>query len=297
MGVLAVCLQGQRLEIQKLSPSVADSAPGNHLFKKGKPMNTRKKISLAVLGAMSFLQFSGIVMAADKKEPTINLAVSALTKYVWRGFANSNDSLVLQPSATVAFQGFSANVWGNLDTDPYASSSQHWTETDFTLAYDYNLGPVGLTAGYIYYNPDGTADTQEVFGRVAVHSLLTPTLTVYRDFDHLPGWYATLGVSQGVPITKDLALNLGAQIGYLNTDDASSYAEIDNPSNAYRGFHDGLLSASLPIPFSQTISLTPVLNYSFPLANDAKDLIKAGTPFSDGHSDFLYGGVTVAMAF
>ncbi|MDD5759521.1 MAG: hypothetical protein PHI06_10625 [Desulfobulbaceae bacterium] len=263
-----------------------------------------KKISLAVLGTLCCVQLSGSAMAGEDK-PTANLSVSALSKYVWRGFAESKDSLVLQPSMTVAYKGVSANLWGNVDSDlyssdPAASTTNSWTETDFTLAYDWNMGQVGLTAGYIYYGFDGIPDTQEVFARATWHTLLTPTLTVYRDYDNLAGWYLTLGVSHSVPITEKLGLSLGAQVGYLDAEDASSYPEYNgdtNTGNAYNGFHDGLLSASVAIPVTEYISITPSLNYSFPLTSDAGDLISAYTPFSGGHDNFVYGGITAAMAF
>ena len=260
-------------------------------------MNTRIKISLAMLGAVSCM-LAGRVAMAEEDKPTANLAVSALSKYVSRGFELSKNSIVLQPAATVAYKGFSANIWGNEDTNVYArgaegGDSNNWTETDVTLAYDWTMGPVGLTAGYIYYSLLGP-DTQEVYGRAALHTLLTPTLTVYRDYDHFAGWYATFGVSHTVPITEKIGLSLGAQIGYLAADDASSYAKVTNPTETYTGFHDGLLSASIAIAMNQYITVTPVLNYSFPLTNSARDLIKADG--YGGSSDFLYGGVTVSIA-
>ncbi len=278
-------------------------------------MKTRKKISLTelgvlgVLGTMCCLQFGGVAMAEEEK-PTASVAVSALSKYVWRGFELSKDSIVLQPSMTVAYKGFSANVWGNVDTDYYVqgtenSNTNYWNETDFTLAYDWTMGPVGLTAGYIYYGLDGIPDTQEVFGRAAWNTLLTPTLSVYRDFDDLPGWYLTLGVSHSVPITDGIGLNLSAQVGYLAADDARSYAEVDpsnwtNTDNSYSGFHDGLLSVAVPIPVNEYISITPVVSYSFPLTGDAADHLiemKSLDGGGSGNNDFIYGGVTVSMAF
>ena len=207
-------------------------------------METKKKINIAVFGALCCLQFSGVAMAeenepstippdlakqhvpsvtiAEADKPTANLAVAALSKYVWRGFEMTKDSIVLQPSMTVAYKGFSANIWGNEDTKVYAKgvegeNSSNWTETDLTLAYDWSMGPVGLTAGYIYYSLIGL-DSQEVFGRATLHTLLTPTLTVYRDYDHFAGWYVTLGVSHSVPITDKIGLNLGAQVGYLKAE-------------------------------------------------------------------------------
>lgn len=275
-------------------------------------METRKKISLAVLGAVCCLQFGGIALAEEDK-PTANLSLSALSKYVWRGFEYSKDSIVLQPSMTVAYKGFSANVWGNEDLDVYHSpvasepvDTNNWTETDLTLAYDWSVGPLGLTAGYIYYSLIGF-DSQEVFGRATLRTLLTPTLTVYRDYDHFAGWYVTLGVSHSVPLTKEIGLNLGAQVGYLSADDASSCQEYNGvgnavPNEAYSGFHDGLLTASIAIPVSQYVTITPVLNYSFPLTSNAGDLIESvsmeyAKTGSGGNNDFVYGGLTVSMAF
>jgi hypothetical protein len=273
-------------------------------------MKTKKKISLAVLGALCFLQFGGVALAEEDK-PTASLAVAALSKYVWRGFEYSKDSIVIQPSATVAYKGFSANLWGNVDTDVYVQGptwedSASWTETDFTLAYDWTMGPVGLTAGYIYYGLDGVEDTQEIFAKAALKVLLTPTLTVYRDYDFYPGWYATLGVSHTVPITEKIGLSLGAQVGYLSADDDSSYAEYDGVNkatgDAYSGFHDGLLTASIAIPVADYITITPVVNYSFPLTSDAGDLIETYSQEvldgdASGDDNYIYGGVTVSMAF
>lgn len=269
-------------------------------------METRKKISLVALGALCCLQFSGVAMAEDEK-PTASLAVSALSKYVWRGFELSKDSVVVQPSMTVAYKGFSANAWGNVDTDFYQGGNTNmWNETDFTLAYDWALEPVGLTVGYIYYGIDGAEDTQEIFGRAALHTLLTPTLSVYRDYDHLPGWYLTLGVSHSLPVNDKVSLSLGAQVGYLDADEASSYSEYNGAgiatTSAFSGFHDGLLSVSAAIPVTEYVSITPVLSYSFPLTSEARDLIETSSynfvnTGADGDSDFIYGGVTLSMAF
>lgn len=267
----------------------------------------KKKISLAVLGTLCCVQFGGTAMAEEDK-PTASLAVSALSQYILRGFELSKDSIVLQPTMVVAYKGFSATAWGNVDTSYYVpgpnEDTNYWNETDFTLAYDWTMGPVGLTAGYIYYGLDGIPDTQEVFARAAWHALLTPTLSVYRDYDNLAGWYITLGVSHSVPITDKIGVNLSAQVGYLDAADASSYGEV-NAANwtytgkAYSGLHDGLLSVSVPVPIAEYITVTPVLSYSFPLTGDAADLIEMKSLAGGGSGDnnFIYGGVTVSMAF
>lgn len=266
-------------------------------------MEARKKISLVVLGALCCMQFGGVAMAEEEK-PTADLSVSALSKYVWRGFELSKDSVVIQPSLTVGYKGFSVNAWGNVDTDVYSavpnvSTSNAWNETDLTVAYDWSMGMVDLTAGYIYYGLDGLEDTQEVFAGAALNVLLTPTLKVYRDFDHAPAWYVTLGVSHTVPLCETIGLDLGAQVGYLSADDVNDYEEVNSAlvgtGDAYSAFHDGLLTASVTIPVTEYISVTPGINYSFPLTDKSGDFLESAS--LSGKNDYVYGGITVSMAF
>lgn len=75
---------------------------------------------------------------AEEEVPSADLSVAVLSDYIWRGQELSYDSIVVQPSMTVSYMGFSANLWGNLDTDPYAPGEDdpaNWSETDFTLSY------------------------------------------------------------------------------------------------------------------------------------------------------------------
>ncbi|NOX24845.1 MAG: hypothetical protein GXP59_01770 [Deltaproteobacteria bacterium] len=263
-----------------------------------------KKTVVIMATALCVGAAAGTALAAAK--PTADVSVDALSKYVWRGFELSRDSMVLQPSMTVAYNGFSANLWSNLDTNSFTDNTNSWTETDMTLSYERSLGMVDLSGGYIYYGLDGAADSQEIYVSAALNTMLTPTLTIYRDYDSFPGWYITLGISHSVPIKDDIALDLGAQIGYLAADEASSYGVVVNgaqsATDAYSAFHDGLLTASVTFPVSKYVSITPKLNYSFPLTSKASDLIEVtsfgynGT-MGSGHDSFLYGGVNIDLSF
>lgn len=264
-----------------------------------------KKLLVGVAATgVCFSMLSGLAFAADAEEdkPTADLTVAALSQYVWRGFAYSKDSVVVQPSMTVGYKGFSANLWGNLDTDRWNTNGQDsnsLTETDLTMSYGWAMGPVNLSAGYIYYAFDSATDTQEVYLSATLDTLLKPTLKVYRDMDHYAGWYLSLGVSHSLPLTEELNLDLGAQVGYLVADEASSYADPNDASKAFSNFHDGLLSAAVKIPVNKYFSVTPQVYYSFPLSSDAKDMLKmSNTGTVDmNDADFVYGGVSVSMAF
>ena len=60
--------------------------------------------------------------SAEEEAPSADLSVSLSSKYVWRGYELSKDSVVIQPSLTVGYKGFAANFWGNLDTDQKGAS-------------------------------------------------------------------------------------------------------------------------------------------------------------------------------
>ncbi|MDH5525621.1 MAG: hypothetical protein OEY01_16765 [Desulfobulbaceae bacterium] len=265
----------------------------------------KKIISGTVAAGACLSLFTGIGFAEDEK-PTADITVAALNQYVWRGFAFSKDSIVVQPSMTVGYKGFSANIWGNLDTDPYSATADqpnNWTETDLTMAYETTIGKATLSGGWIYYGLDAAEDTQEFFVSASYDTILSPTLTVYRDTDNLAGWYAVVAVSHSVPLTDKLALDLGAQISYLDADEASSYGEVvggaESSTESYSNFHDGVLSASITIPVNEYVSVTPLISYSFPLSSDASDLLKVrNESVIDKYEDnFVYGGISASLSF
>ena len=229
--------------------------------------------------------------ALAEDTPTADFTVGAYSSYVWRGFELNDSSMVLQPSMTVAYKGFSANVWGNLDTDT-AADTKKWNETDLTLAYDTTFDKIGLGVGYIYYALDGADDSQELYVSVSYDTMLAPTLSIYRDFDSFNGWYLNFAVSHSIPM-GETALDLGASVGYYNADDASVMA--DSSGGAYSELHDGLLSASMSFPVAKYLTVTPELYYSFGLSSEADDYLEASNP--SGDNDVIYGGVSASFAF
>jgi hypothetical protein len=244
---------------------------------------TTKGLLMTGLLALGITAIHPGAVRADEDKPAAELAMGAYSQYVWRGFAFSDKSVVLQPSMTVSYKGFAANLWGNLDTDETGLDTANWNETDMTVSYDGAAGKIGYGVGWIYYNVDGAADTQELYATVSVDTLLSPTLTYYSDIAHVPGSYVTLGISHSLPIAEGLALDLGAQVGYL--DDDADYSE----------FHDGLLSASMTFAINDYVSVTPELYYSTALTNEAETAIKAVSYDSD--DSHVYGGVSASLAF
>jgi hypothetical protein len=255
--------------------------------------------------------------AASEEKPTGDFTVTAMSQYFWRGYELSRNSVVIQPSMTVGYKGFSANLWGNLDTKPYSpagtSYASAWNETDFTLSYTKTLGLFTVGGGYAYYSlaslnkdaPD-RADSQELFATASLNTLLTPTLTVYKEIDHYRNWYFLLGISHTMELNKMLSLKLGATAGYLLSTDADTYPKFNGSAlpttDKFSNFHDGTLTVSLPIKPTSYVTVTPTLSYIFPLSGDAKDEMKgfglkgSATP-AERDSSFICGGISVSFTF
>ncbi|MBF0552401.1 MAG: hypothetical protein HQK60_17955 [Deltaproteobacteria bacterium] len=265
-------------------------------------MRTKTRAILTVM-VILMMTVSTLSICAAQDKPATSVSAGFFSKYIWRGYELSKDSLVIQPDVNVGYKGFKMDVWGNLDTKHFDPASDdknsRWTETDLTLTYDYDLGPVTVGAGYIYYAlATSTFDSQELFLKAAGNCLLTPTLTIYREFAHYPGWYFKLGVNHSIPVVDKITVDLAASVGYLksDTDKTVEYDDSLKPTTSnFNAFHDGLVTVGMTIPFCTYFTASPQIGYSFPLTNTAKNEIRA-TSFSDD-SQFFFGGVTLGMAF
>jgi uncharacterized protein (TIGR02001 family) len=243
-------------------------------------MKTRSLRLISILCLMTVLIMPATLFAEEAK-PEASADIGVFSKYIWRGFELSDDGLVIQPSATVGYKGFSLNLWGNLDTN-YMSDDAEFSETDMTLSYATDIGPVALDVGYIYYALDGS-DTGEFYVSAGFGTLLSPALSIYRDIDGFPGWYVNFGISHSVEFGNGMSLDLAASVGYMDVDDTD-----------YQEMHDGFVSVGLTIPLGQYFSLSPSIAYSFGLSSEADLAFETGP---NNESDFLVGGVTISMAF
>jgi len=253
-------------------------------------LTVTKKL-LTGIAATAVLLAAGIPAAmAEDEAPAADAAIGFYSKYVWRGFELSDDSMVIQPSLSVSYKGFGANLWANLDTDLVGTDSHKWNETDFTLSYDGAYEKFGYGAGWIYYALDGTDDTQEFYGTVSYDMLLAPAFTIYYDVDSFAGdWYANLSFGHSFMIAEKYSLDLGLAFGYYSIDDGDPSGTGD-----YSEFHDGVLSASMSFPVGEYITITPELYWAFALSDDASDIFESGPSNED---NYVYGGVSASFSF
>jgi hypothetical protein len=242
--------------------------------------------------------------AAPAPDVTGSVTFTGLNRYIFRGAELSTKSVVLEPSVTVNYKGFSLNVWGNIDTDQHATQAfnpgkdgsgigqKSFNETDLTLSYTYNISKLALTGGYVYYGTSYAQQTQELFVSATYDMIAHPTIAIYRDIDAYPGTYVNLSFSQSLPVYKmslgDVTVDLGAGFGYYNIG--------GNGLKTYSALHDGMGKVGLTIPVAKNVVVQPVVQYWFPLSSKAHN----NNPNTDNNpaahidSTFVYGvGVTL----
>jgi uncharacterized protein (TIGR02001 family) len=248
----------------------------------------REIIKIFFLSAIVLLSSAICSWAEDVSEPeglSVSAGAGVFSKYIWRGYELNHKSIVIQPSVTLSYKGFSINEWANVDASPDAG--RKWNETDTTLSYETSLGHLSLGAGYIYYNIKGSDDTQEVYLSAGYDTFLSPRLTVYKDIDSVPGYYFNLGLSHSIKLREDISLDLSGGLGYyISRTEKIVEAETDKK---YKGPQDGLLSAGLTFSLNKQMTLSPSVSYSFPLSNKAKELL--------GTSGNAFGGLVFTFSF
>jgi len=267
----------------------------------------------------------------EEAKPTISASYTFYSQYIWRGYELSKDSLVMFPTITISYKGFGLNVWGDYDTHYEGTGHKEWWETDFVFTYSNNLGNipalgsmwdkfknVNYTIGYIYYDTNadnytnitnvyrlgkviktttyhpGTGDNEEIYAILGYSCFGNPTVSVWRQIEDGEEWYVNFALSQNFPIcptswAKDWSIDVGTWISW-------DYVEGNYDKAHYSAMHDGNVWVALNVPLNKYFTLSPTIQYSAPLSNNAKQAIEAGS-FSTDASRFLYGGLVFKVAF
>ncbi|MDO8282072.1 MAG: TorF family putative porin [Thermodesulfovibrionia bacterium] len=275
-------------------------------------MKRKIKRSISILMTAMFLTaaFSVSAPKAEEAKVTGSAAAGVFSKYVFRGYELSSDSVLVQPSIGIAYKGFSASLWGNIDSKenptqsfvPDRLNQKSFNETDLTLSYTYAIDKLSLTAGYIYYGTKYAAETEELFVTAGYDTLLKPVLSVYRDVTEYPGTYINIAVSHSMPVYNDINLDLAASAGYF-IGSGNYWKTYESSTGSYTGekysaLHDGMLKAGFTIPVAATLTVQPVVQYYFPLSAKAKRTVDGNSyNFNGKLDDTLLGGVNLTLSF
>ena len=223
----------------------------------------------------------------------VDAEVSGVSKYIWRGM-DVNDDFVIQPSITASVGGFSFNVWGNMDTTNYGKEAGYgdkageFTEIDLTLDYAFSYKIASFDVGIINYTfPNSVGEsTYEGYLSVGLDTFLSPTVSLYYDFDEVNGFYGNFGISHSFKISDVASLDLSSSIGYGSSNFNEGYFGDDSA-----GFVDFNMGASVGFKVGKYVTISPFLSYSSIVDDDLRD----ATAYKD--NDNFYGGITISASF
>ena len=224
--------------------------------------------------------------------PEFSGSVEMYSQYVYRGLGLSRDSVVFQPSMTVSYKGFSANLWGNFDTNERNPSGRtnpnrnaaKWNETDFIASYSREvLKNLTLSGGIKYYVLDSNNapnDTLEVFGTVVYKfPWFDVGFQAWWDVANLPGWYLRWDVRKNIKLPIQMkwlasnpSLDLMAGWSALLSNDRSGFPTEDG--SFYRSMHAGVIEAGLNLPVHKHVTITPKVVYWYALGGQSTYTIR-----------------------
>ena len=232
-----------------------------------------------ILPALLLAAFSTTPVRAEEttEQPWgVETSVDVFSDYMFRGL-NLYPGSSIQPqvtgSYTTEFGTLSGNVWAHLSAEGGdAEGVDAFTEIDGTLSYTYDAEAFSFSVGHIWYtfpdDDDDIDDTAEVFGSLTLNTLLSPTLTVYHDYDEFDTQYYELGLSHTFEaIAGEASLTPEVEFGF-GTDTEKVYAD--------NGFIQSTVGLSLDVPVGD-LSVTPNVHYTFEADDNAVNEFWFGT--------------------
>jgi len=211
--------------------------------------------------------------------------IGVYDKYLWRGFDLSGGMPVTQGGVDVSFGAITVSYWSNLqlknDTGEGFDAGEI-NETDLTLDYSRDLNDlVSISVGNIFYALDGAEDTNELYAGVSLHTIASPSLTVFYDWDKAEetGLFYVFAVEQGFKIMDKLSVTPGISVSY---NDESDYS-VGN----YSDFHDYEFVLRADYELADDLAVSASYVFSSALSDDAKLAIDSQNQV----------GVNVTLAF
>ena len=230
---------------------------------------------------------------ADTDSISVSGTAGVYSHYVWRGMVISNEPIVI-PRFSASYNGLTLDgcavvVMTDDIVDPYRIIKATWT-AEYTIPVEL-LPMTDLSVGYLYhtYPTMGMNDTQEVFVKAAVDTILSPSAKVYWDVDEGGGLYCLAAIGHKVEIGEvlgqELALGLSASVGFGD----ENYNEFKFGAGTGSGFVDLLLGAAIPMDIGNGFTLTPSGKYMTVLDSDVRA--------ARADSDAFYTGISLSKKF
>jgi hypothetical protein len=229
-------------------------------------------VGLIILGAM--LLVCPRSLAEEGAKPTARTWMAGVdatlySDYIWRGLKKYDTSVA--PSIYVRFPSFEIRATGIAETGGGGGMG----EVDASFEYFLSLGPVELSAGYIFYGYDEAfySDTSEIFGKASwmTGTPIVPSLELFWDVDEADALYGRLGVAW-IDHIERINYKLLARIGAATDGFNETYFFVSES-----GFTDFEASFNMVIPVGEHVSFEPFVGVSVLLNSTVKDFVEDDT--------------------
>jgi len=230
------------------------------------------KIKKLAVAALMFA--AGAVHAQESTENaspfSVDTTAAVYSAYMFRG-VNLYDGMSFQPSIQPHYDmgelgRLSGLLWFHLSADGHEDPDKFF-EMDDALTYDISVGKFTFSAGHYWYTYPNSSDhlrgTNEVFGSVAIDTMLSPSFTVYHDYRLFDYEYYELNLSHTFEKTGE---------GAFNFTPFASFGFASNSDKAYEsdGFEQSTVGVKTDFDFAGA-KLTPLLAYTFGIDDVATD--------------------------
>ncbi|MFO7831434.1 MAG: hypothetical protein R6V18_05560 [Desulfuromonadaceae bacterium] len=242
-----------------------------------------KSLKNIILATMLFS--AALCSTASAVEVSGGAYVGFYDKYLWRGFDLSGSEPVMQGGVDLSAGSMTLSYWTNLQLntdDATGLDAGDASETDIVIDYSTDINDMlSLSAGNIFYQLDGMEDTNELYLSLGLNTLLSPTFSIYYDWDKADetGLFYTVDVSHSIDLADSLSLGMGALVSY---NQSSDYSVGD-----YDELHNYELSASLDYAIDANYSISASVMFSDGISDEAEDAIDSE----------VVSGVSVAFSF
>ena len=190
-------------------------------------------------------------MAASVATAGVGVSMDFASAYVYRG-STFLDGASFQPGVEVdgfglaeEYGSVAAGVWGSCDLEGDASST--FQETDYYVSYGLPVDAVDLSIGYCEYTYGADSADKEISlgaGYEVAGVALGAGAYFMTGGAYCGQVYVDFSAGYDVPVTEDVAVSLGARLGYLEAADGMGES----------GFSDYDISASTSYPLSDVWS-------------------------------------------
>lgn len=229
-----------------------------------------------------FAASASVTNAEDAADPlTANISAAFLTDYMFRGF-NLYDGTSIQPNVALTYDmgnmgSIGGSVWAHFSAEGGESAAEKFTEVDYTLRWDKSFGALSVGAGHLWYSyprdSDDIEDTAEFFVTASYDTMLSPIVSVYRDYDLYDATYLELILSHTLEIASlgdGFAITPFINLGFAD-DSEKVYSD------------DGFVQATFGISMETKlgdVTIIPSLNVTRESDDLATNEFWVGTTFS-----------------